>query len=86
MGDSTKSYYFLNSYIDGVFTFRKLDNTQEFTWSGTENYLGHNVMLGHTRSFVYPNYIINSSTEGSTKKFKITIDDSGTISATEITE
>lgn len=30
-------------------------------------------------------YIIQSSTTGSTKKFKITVDDSGTISATEIT-
>lgn len=29
--------------------------------------------------------IINSSTAGSTKKFKITVDDSGTISATEVT-
>ena len=30
-------------------------------------------------------FVLNSSTEGSTKKFKITVDDSGTISATEIT-
>ena len=30
-------------------------------------------------------YIIHSSTEGSTKKFKITVDDTGTISATEVT-
>ena len=29
--------------------------------------------------------ILSSSTEGSTKKFKITVDDSGTISATEVT-
>lgn len=29
--------------------------------------------------------ILKSSTEGSTKKFKITVDDSGTISATEVT-
>lgn len=29
-------------------------------------------------------YIITSSTEGSTKKFKITVDDSGTLSATEV--
>ena len=29
--------------------------------------------------------ILNSSTEGSTKKFKITVDDTGTISATEVT-
>ena len=31
-------------------------------------------------------YIIPSSTEGSTKKFKITVDDSGTISTTEVKE
>ena len=30
-------------------------------------------------------YIIPSSTQGSTKKFKITVDDSGTITATEVT-
>ena len=30
--------------------------------------------------------IVKSSTEGSTKRFKITVDDSGTISSTEITE
>ena len=29
--------------------------------------------------------IINSSTTNSTKKFKITVDDAGTISATEVT-
>lgn len=32
-----------------------------------------------------PNIILESSTYGSTKKFKITVDDSGTISATEVT-
>ena len=31
-----------------------------------------------------PYLLINSSTPGSTKKFKITVDDSGTISATEV--
>ena len=31
-------------------------------------------------------YIISSSTTGSTKKFKITVDDSGTLTATEITQ
>ena len=29
-------------------------------------------------------FILNSSTEGSTKQFKITVDDNGVISATEI--
>jgi hypothetical protein len=31
-------------------------------------------------------FILNSSTEGSTKKFKITIDDDGVLTATEIVE
>lgn len=30
--------------------------------------------------------ILKSSTEGSTKKFKLTVDDSGTLSAVEVTE
>lgn len=30
-------------------------------------------------------FILASSTEGSTKKFKVTVDDSGTLKATEIT-
>ena len=31
-------------------------------------------------------FILNSSTEGSTKKFKLTIDDDGVLTATEIVE
>lgn len=31
-------------------------------------------------------FILNSTTEGSTKKFKVTVDDSGTLTAVEITE
>lgn len=31
-------------------------------------------------------FILNSSTEGSTKKFKITVDDAGTLTATEVVE
>ena len=34
---------------------------------------------------VMDSVILNSSTSGSSKKFKITVNDSGTISATEIT-
>lgn len=37
------------------------------------------------RSYNGRGIIINSSTSGSSKKFKITVDDSGTISATEVT-
>lgn len=32
------------------------------------------------------NIVIPSSTTGSTKKFKISVDDSGTITATEVTQ
>lgn len=34
---------------------------------------------------VYPSILMSSSTLGSTKKFKITVDDSGTLKATEVT-
>ena len=41
---------------------------------------------GHVKAMIEASeYIIHSSTSGSTKKFKITVDDSGTISATEVT-
>lgn len=46
------------------------------------------VNLGGTKGVVIEGLdalIINSSTPGSTKKFKITVDDAGTISATEVT-
>lgn len=36
-------------------------------------------------SAIYESMIVNSSTEGSSKRFKITVDDSGVITATEIT-
>ncbi len=31
------------------------------------------------------NFVISSSTAGSTKKFKLTVDDTGTVRATEVT-
>ena len=41
---------------------------------------------GYVRSMIETaEYIIPSSTSGSTKKFKITVDDSGTLTATEVT-
>ena len=56
------------------------DPTEYYTsiYSGEEidNAVG-NVLNG--------NIVIPSSTSGSTKKFKITVDDSGTITATEVT-
>lgn len=42
--------------------------------------------IPYTIQRVGSDVILNSSTSGSTKKFKITVDDSGKISATEVTE
>ncbi len=36
-------------------------------------------------NYIYDHVIIKSSTPGSTKKFKLTIDDTGVLTATEIT-
>ena len=41
--------------------------------------------IPHTIQRAGSDVIINSSTPDSTKKFKITVDDTGTISATEVT-
>ena len=52
-------------------------NAHTLDWSGNAWYQG---------TVKCTAVIVKSSTEGSTKRFKITVDDSGTISATEITE
>lgn len=63
--------YFYNDDIPGY-------GTREMSWS----------VINKLPSDLLPvDYaVINSSTSGSSKKFKLTVDDSGTISATEITE
>lgn len=50
-------------------------NAHTLDWSGNAWYAG--TVEGTA-------VIVKSSTEGSTKRFKITVDDSGTISATEV--
>lgn len=52
-------------------------NAHTLDWSGNAWFAG--TMEGTA-------LILKSATEGSTKKFKITVDDSGTLSATEVTE
>ena len=51
-------------------------NAHTLDWSGNAWYAGTVEGIA---------MIVKSSTKGSTKRFKITVDDSGTISATEIT-
>ena len=43
------------------------------------------IFIDNTIYFVLKNLVLRSSTEGSTKKFFIKVDDSGTLSATEVT-
>ena len=57
------------------------DTPKAITYSATNGIGYADVMLREDTAL-----ILKSSTEGSAKKFKITVDDSGTISATEITE
>ena len=78
-----KGVYFLstkNDYTTGIAS--AYSDTLEITWDGSFG----------TLKTIDPKYIpselneviLPSSTSGSSKKFKITVDDSGTISATEI--
>ena len=54
--------------------------------SGTNKDSGSVKLLKENSDIPVRSVIVNSSTSGSTKKFKITVDDSGMISATEVTE
>jgi hypothetical protein len=42
--------------------------------------------MGVNAAVANKEFILNSSTEGSTKKFKVTVDDTGALTAVEITE
>ena len=64
----------------GIKSYKSANNSVDVIQlnSSTE----HGVMVEITK---YACFVLPSSTSGSTKKFKITVDDSGTISATEVT-
>ena len=78
-----KGTYFLsaaNSFISGFALGSNVD--PEITWDGSTEEI-----KTLDEKFLPPvsGLIVKSSTPDSTKKFKITVDDSGTISATEVT-
>ena len=56
-------------------------NALNFTGAVTGSYDGSEALTVE----IPETFILHSSTAGSTKKFKITVDDSGTLSATEVT-
>lgn len=66
-----------NGYYDSENKQTIRSNAYTLDWNGNGCYAG---------DVECKSMILNSSTEGSTKRFKITVDDNGTISATEITE
>jgi hypothetical protein len=65
------------AHVVGNGTYSKRSNAHTLDWEGNAWYAG---MIEGTA------VIIKSSTEGSTKRFKITVDDNGTISATEVAQ
>ena len=77
-GDPNPSYFFVSTHnVSGP---RKLYTITEEIEPLDDRLLADNIQR------VGSNLIIRSSTEGSTKKFKLAVDDSGTLSASEITE
>lgn len=80
-----KGVYFL--FLEGAFYVsgfsRSTSDTPEITWGGNIGgikKLDEKYIPSELNEIILP-----SSTSGSTKKFKITVSDSGTISATEVT-
>lgn len=84
MKDSSRKYAFIVGNGEttwhegtGVSIVKTRSNAHTLDWGGNAWFAG--TMEGTA-------LILKSATEGSTKKFKITVDDSGTLSATEVTE
>ena len=76
--------YFLTDYPKKKDIPIKLPNPNPLAFTGavTGSYDGSEALTVE----IPETFILHSSTAGSTKKFKITVDDNGTLSATEVTE
>ena len=75
--------YLLTDYPKKKDIPTKLPNPNPLTFTGavTGSYDGSEALTVE----IPETFILHSSTAGSTKKFKITVDDNGTLSATEVT-
>ena len=77
------NFYFAFGFTGGYYYFEILihkNGTIEENSNAEINYMDE---LGFTNGY-YP-LVVKSSTEGSTKKFRITVDDNGALTATEVT-
>lgn len=86
--DSIYEEYFPDAYnINGVWRCKTYYSVDKYLSRETANnkLAELNSQLDNLSKKINDDVIINSSTPDSTKKFKITVDDAGTISATEVT-
>ena len=86
--DSINEEYFPDAYnINGVWRCKSYYSVDKYLSRETANnkLAELNSQLDNLSKKISGDVIINSSTPGSTKKFKITVDDTGTLSATEVT-
>lgn len=86
--DSIDEEYFPDAYnINGVWRCKSYYSVDKYLSRETANnkLAEINSQLDNLSKKISGDVIINSSTPDSTKKFKITVDDTGTISATEVT-
>ena len=83
--DTGEPFAYYCNYTEGASYFATLDTAASHTISVKT---AEEIVTSMAAEFLpseINELIMNSSTTGSTKKFKITVDDSGTISATEVT-
>jgi hypothetical protein len=83
-------------------THRTVTDAEKTTWNAKSNFSGNYNDLTNKPTIpsidglattIYVDtavankeFILNSSTEGSVKKFRVTVDDTGTLTAVEVTE
>ena len=77
-------YKVSNTAQDEAVNFNRLATYSEESASGSETFALEAIKTAFASA--HDSIILNSTTEGSTKKFVITVDDEGELTATEVTE
>lgn len=77
-------YKVSNTAQDEAVNFNRLATYSEESASGSEAFALEAIKTAFASA--HDSIILNSTTEGSTKKFVITVDDTGELTATEVTE
>lgn len=77
-------YKVSNTAQDEAVNFNRLATYSEESASGSEAFALEAINTAFASA--HDSIILNSTTEGSTKKFVITVDDTGELTATEVTD